>query len=81
VKDYYRLITGADQVIGRIRSELARRGLAGHTVILFMSDNGNMTSDYMLGGKELLYSVLVPGLLKHLPKHVLPNSRRKCRLN
>ena len=57
MKDYYRLITGADRAIGRIRGELARRGLAENTVILFFSDNGDMTSDYMLGGKEPLYDV------------------------
>lgn len=62
MKDYYRLITGADRAIGRIRAELARRGLAENTVIVFLSDNGDMTGDYMLGGKQLLYdaSLRVP---------------------
>ena len=62
MKDYYRLITGADRAIGRIRAELARRGLADNTVIIFLSDNGDMMGDYMLGGKELLYdaSLRVP---------------------
>jgi len=57
MKDYYRLITGADRVIGRIRDELARRGQATNTVILFLSDNGDMMGDYLIGGKELLYDV------------------------
>ena len=62
MKDYYRLITGVDVVLGQLRSELSRRGLAANTVILFLSDNGEMTGDYMLGGKELLYdaSIRVP---------------------
>ena len=65
MKDYYRLITGVDQAIGRIRAELRRRGLEGRTVILLLSDNGDMTGDYMLGGKELLYdaSLRVPLLV------------------
>ena len=57
MKDYFRLITGADRAIGRIRDTLRQRGLDTRTVILFLSDNGDMTSDYMLGGKELLYDV------------------------
>jgi arylsulfatase A-like enzyme len=62
MKDYFRLITGADRAIGRIRAELKRRGLDRRTVILFLSDNGDMTGDYLLGGKELLYdaSLRVP---------------------
>lgn len=57
MKEYYRLITGADRAIGRIRAELDHRGLAHNTVILFTSDNGDMVGDYLLGGKELLYDV------------------------
>jgi arylsulfatase A-like enzyme len=62
MKDYFRLITGADRAIGRIRDELKRRGLDRRTVIVFLSDNGDMTGDYLLGGKELLYeaSLRVP---------------------
>jgi arylsulfatase A-like enzyme len=62
MRDYYRLITGADRAIGSIREELSRRGLAENTVIIFLSDNGDMMGDYMLGGKELLYdaSIRVP---------------------
>jgi len=62
MRDYYALITGADRAIGRIRDELARRGLADNTAIVFLSDNGDMTGDHMLGGKELLYdaSLRVP---------------------
>lgn len=57
MKDYYRLITGADRAIGQIRAELERRGLGHNTFILFTSDNGAMMGDYLLGGKELLYDV------------------------
>ena len=57
MKDYYRLITGADRAIGQIRAELQRRSMGQTTVILFTSDNGDMMGDYLLGGKELLYDV------------------------
>lgn len=62
MRDYYALVSGADRAIGRIRAELARRGLSGNTVLVFMSDNGDMIGDFMLGGKELLYdaSIRVP---------------------
>src|SRR5262249_55959528 len=40
VKGYYRMISGVDRVVGRLRDELRRRGLAENTVILFTSDNG-----------------------------------------
>jgi arylsulfatase A-like enzyme len=79
MKDYYRLITGADRALGRIRAELAQRGLADNTVILFLSDNGDMLGDYMLGGKELLYdvSIRVP-LIVHDPR-VPPSARGQRR--
>ena len=62
MKDYYRLITGVDRAIGQIRGELAARGFADNTLIVFLSDNGDMMGDYQLGGKELLYdaSIRVP---------------------
>jgi arylsulfatase A-like enzyme len=59
MKDYYRLITGADRAIGRIREELVKRGIDNNTVIIFLSDNGDMMGDYMLGGKELLFDVSI----------------------
>src|SRR5947207_11472736 len=62
VKSYYRMITGVDLVIGRIRDELRRRGLAENTVIVFASDNG-----YFLGERGFAdkwygyeYSLRVP---------------------
>lgn len=62
MKDYYRLITGVDRVLGQLRGELAKRGLAENTAIIFLSDNGEMIGDYLLGGKQLLYdaSIRIP---------------------
>jgi len=62
VRGYYRMITAIDDVIGRVRTELDRRGLADNTVIVFMSDNG-----YFLGERGFAdkwygyeYSLRVP---------------------
>ena len=79
VKDIYRLVTGADRAIGKIRAELARRGLAENTVILFMGDNGDMLGDYMLGGKELLYDVSLRVPLMVFDPRVPPSARGQRR--
>jgi len=85
MKDYYRLVTGADRAIGRIRRDLADRGFAGSTVIVFLSDNGDMHGDYLLGGKELLYdaSIRVPLVVldPRAPKPARGQRRSELALN
>ena len=51
VKDYYRLISGVDAVVGRIREALDRRGFADDTVIIFTSDHGFFLGEFGLAGK------------------------------
>jgi len=51
VKGYYRLITGVDTVVGRIRAELDRLGLAENTIIVFTSDNGFFLGEHGFAGK------------------------------
>jgi arylsulfatase A-like enzyme len=48
VRKYYRLITGVDDVVGRIRDALVRLKLDGNTIVIFTSDNG-----YFLGDRGL----------------------------
>lgn len=55
MRDYYRLVTGIDREVGRINAELARRGFAENTVIIFTSDNGWFAGDRGLAGKWLMY--------------------------
>lgn len=55
MRDYYRLVTGIDREVGRIRDELARRHLDGNTVIIFTSDNGWFAGDRELADKWLMY--------------------------
>lgn len=62
VRDYYRLIAGIDREVGRIRTKLQERGLAGNTVIVFTSDHGFFLGERQLADKWYLYeeSVRVP---------------------
>ncbi|MFO7616137.1 MAG: sulfatase-like hydrolase/transferase, partial [Bacteroidales bacterium] len=65
VKGYYRMISGVDAVIGRIRKKLEERGLSDNTIIILMGDNGYFLSDRQLAGKWLMYeqSLRVPLIL------------------
>jgi len=47
----YRMITGMDRIIGRIRDALNRRGLSDNTVIVFSADNGYYRGERGLAGK------------------------------
>lgn len=51
VKDYYRLITGVDEVVGKMRKQLDSMGIADNTVIIFMGDNGFALGEHGLEGK------------------------------
>jgi arylsulfatase A-like enzyme len=54
-KNYYRLISGIDREVGRIMSELVKRGLAGNTVVIYTSDNGYFLGDRELSDKFFMY--------------------------
>jgi arylsulfatase A-like enzyme len=62
VKDYLRLVTGVDEVVGRIRLRLAELGLADNTVIIFTSDNGYYLGEHGLADKWFMHeeSIRVP---------------------
>src|SRR5581483_5811088 len=55
VKDYYRLISGIDREVGRLREALAKHKLADNTVIVFASDNGFALGDRGLADKWHMY--------------------------
>jgi arylsulfatase A-like enzyme len=59
VKDYYRLITGVDVVIGKIRGELEKLGLNNNTVIIFASDNGMYLGEYGFVGNWFPHEVSI----------------------
>ncbi|MEM6844964.1 MAG: family 78 glycoside hydrolase catalytic domain [Bacteroidota bacterium] len=62
VKGYYRMISGIDREIGKIRHQLKKKKLDKNTVIILMGDNGYFLGERQLAGKWLLYdnSVRVP---------------------
>lgn len=62
VKGYYRMISGIDRVIGRLREELVRLGLGNDTVIMLTSDNGYFLGERGFAGKWLMHepSIRVP---------------------
>ncbi|HPA16783.1 MAG TPA: sulfatase [Verrucomicrobiae bacterium] len=79
VKGYFRLITGLDRVVGAVRAELERRGVADNTVILYAGDNGFYLGEHGLAGKWYGHeeSIRVP-LVIYDPR--LPATRRNQRL-
>ncbi|CAM4200738.1 sulfatase [Zobellia roscoffensis] len=62
VKGYYRMISGIDREITKIRKALKKKGLHKNTVIIVMGDNGYFLGERQLAGKWLLYdnSIRVP---------------------
>lgn len=55
VRDYYRLITGMDRVIGEIVAKLDELKLSENTVIIYTTDNGLFLGDKGLADKWLMY--------------------------
>ena len=51
VRNYYRLISGVDEVVGKLRATLKAKGLDENTVIIFMGDNGFYLGEYGLADK------------------------------
>lgn len=72
---YCRLTEQVDAHIGIILDGLKARGLEDNTLIMFVSDHGNMDASHKLSSKGLLYdeSVRVPFVMKH--KGVIPSGK------
>ncbi|WP_159020726.1 sulfatase-like hydrolase/transferase [Algibacter sp. L3A6] len=62
LKGYYRMISGIDLEIKKIREKLKEKGLDKNTVIIVMGDNGYFLGERQLAGKWLMYdnSIRVP---------------------
>jgi arylsulfatase A-like enzyme len=85
VKGYYRLVTGIDRAVGRIRKALEEQGLSDNTAIIYTGDNGVFLGEYGLAGKWTPHepSIRVP-LLVHdprLPARARGISRSQMALN
>lgn len=62
LKGYYRMISGIDLEIKKIREKLKEKGLDKNTVIIVMGDNGYFLGERQMAGKWLMYdnSIRVP---------------------
>lgn len=78
VKNYYRLITGVDDVVGNISKKMKELGIENNTVIVFMGDNGMFLGEHGIEGKWYGYeeSIRVP-LLVYYPN--LPDKIKQYR--
>jgi arylsulfatase A-like enzyme len=51
VKNYYRLITGVDEVVGKMREQLKEQNIDDNTIIIFTGDNGFFLGEHGMEGK------------------------------
>jgi arylsulfatase A-like enzyme len=61
-KNYFRMLTGIDSYIGRLRETLKSAGVADNTLLIYMGDNGYFLGERGLEGKWYAYeqSIRVP---------------------
>lgn len=62
MRAYFRLISGVDHVIGRVRKVLEEKGIADNTILVYTADNGYYMGDRGFAGKWSHYeeSLRVP---------------------
>lgn len=77
VKQYYRLITGLDEAVGSMVSQLKKRQLYDNTCIIFTSDNGFFLGEHGLAGKWWGYeeSIRTPLIIKPAEKPTVQRVR------
>ncbi|MGB3780163.1 MAG: sulfatase [Tunicatimonas sp.] len=82
VKGYYRLITGVDDAVGRIKDALRRLGRTDNTIIVLLGDNGFYLGEHGLAGKWYGHeeSIRVP-LLHYDPRRPEAQRRDEIALN
>ena len=85
VKDYYRLLTGMDSAIGKIRSRLETIGKADNTIIVYQGDNGFYMGERGLAGKWYAHEVSMktPSIIfdPRLPRELRGRRPREMSLN
>jgi len=75
LRDYYRVLVGVDENLGRILQVLDELGLTENTLIIFTSDNGYFHGEHGFFDKRLMYepSIRIPLLIRY-PKRVKPGT-------
>lgn len=73
VKNYYRVLLGVDENLGRILDYLDAQKLAENTVVIYTGDNGFFMGEYGMFDKRLMYepSIRIPMLCRY-PAAVKP---------
>lgn len=73
---YYAMVTQVDDWVGKLLNELDRKGIADNTLVVFVSDHGEMLGDHGLVSKMKMYegSAHVPLLMRY-PK-VIPRGKK-----
>ena len=66
IKNYFAMITGVDEQVGRIVAAIERARLAQRTILLFTADHGNCLGSHDVPTKNVHYeeSLIVPFLLR-----------------
>jgi arylsulfatase A-like enzyme len=67
VRDYFRVIAGVDENVGRLLATLDELRLAENTVVIYTSDNGYYLGEHGLGDKRSAYdeSMRIPFLVRY----------------
>lgn len=83
VKNYYRLLTGVDDVVGALRKQLKEKELDENTIIVFMGDNGMFLGEHGLAGKWYPYeeSIRVPLIIYDPREQSLKGKKDQIALN
>ncbi len=66
VGDYFSSITAIDEQFGRLLNALEKEGLGDETIVIFMSDHGEMFGSHGKMGKNIWYdeSLLIPFIIR-----------------
>lgn len=84
-RDYYRLITGVDEEVGKLVSQLKNLKIDENTIIIFMGDNGFSLGEHGLEGKWFGFeeSIRVPLIVSGgaLPKRLRGTTSTQLALN
>lgn len=67
LRNYYRVLNGVDENLGRVLDFLDKNGLAENTLVIYTSDNGFFAGEYGMFDKRLMYeaSIRIPMLARY----------------
>src|SRR3546814_819084 len=82
VRNYYRVLLGVDENVGRVLDFLDKEGLADNTIVVYTSDNGEFLGEHGFYDKRQMLepSIREPMLLRW-PDRIRAGDRKRTRLN